>query len=123
MVVRPISYYARELKPALSRATFHPARSRLWWLPLHASVVTLGIVSLALGWVPWPAAVLVSLVIGSSFAGLTFLGHETLHGSVVRGRLARRVTGTLCFLPFMISPRLWIAWHNRVHHGYTNRPG
>jgi fatty acid desaturase len=26
-------------------------------------------------------------------------------------------------MPFAISPRLWEAWHNRVHHGSTNHPG
>ncbi len=58
-----------------------------------------------------------------SFGGLTFLGHETLHGAVVHQRLVRRLVGFLGFLPFVISPRLWIAWHNQVHHGNTNRPG
>lgn len=123
MVLRPVSYYVRELKPALSKASFEPAQSRLWWLLVHVSVITLGIVSVSAGWVPWVLAGGVSLLIGASFGGLTFLGHETLHGAVVRGRVLRRVVGTLCFFPFMISPRLWIAWHNRVHHGNTNRAG
>ena len=86
-------------------------------------IIALGITSLAAGWVPWLAAGGVSLLIGASFAGLTFLAHETLHGAVVRGRRMRRLVGTLSFLPFMISPRLWIAWHNRVHHGHTNHGG
>jgi fatty acid desaturase len=28
----------------------------------------------------------------------------------------------LGFLPFTVSPTLWLAWHNRVHHGHTNHP-
>jgi len=123
MVSRPTSSYARELKPTLPGTVFEPARSRLFWLPVHLAVVAFGIVSLAAGWVPWVLAGGVSLVLGASFAGLTFLGHETLHGAVVRGRLGRRLVGSICFLPFMIAPRLWIAWHNRVHHGNTNRAG
>ncbi len=122
-MLHPTSYYARELKPALSRASFEPARSRLWWLLVHTTLIACGVVALGLGWVPWSLAAGVSLMIGACFAGLTFLGHEVLHGAIVRGRLGRRVVGSICFLPFMISPRLWIAWHNRVHHGNTNRAG
>lgn len=123
MHLRQISSYARELKPELPERAFAPARSRLWWLPVHVSVIAVGVVSLAEGWVPWWLAAAVSLVIGASYAGLTFLAHETLHGAVVRGRALRRWVGRICFIPFMISPRFWVAWHNRVHHGHTNHPG
>lgn len=123
MVTRPVSYYARELKPSLPASAFEPAHSRLFWLPVHVAVIALSIFSLAAGWVPWLYASGISLLIGASFAGLTFLGHETLHGSTVRGLRARRLVGALCFAPFAISPRLWVAWHNRVHHGHTNHAG
>jgi fatty acid desaturase len=122
-VLRPVSYYARELKSALPRPSFEPAHSRLWWLPIHVGVISLGITSLAAGWVPWLAAGIVSLVIGSSFGGLTFLAHETMHGAIVRGRRLRYLVGAIGFLPFLISPRLWVAWHNRVHHGHTQHAG
>jgi fatty acid desaturase len=69
------------------------------------------------------AAPLLSLVIGMSFAGLTFLGHETLHGAIVRGPRMRYLVGWLGFSPFVVSPRLWLAWHNRVHHGNTQHEG
>jgi fatty acid desaturase len=123
MSSRSVSFYARAIKPDLPGSALVPARSRLWWLPVHLLNVSLGIGSLAAGWVPWSLALGVSLSVGASFAGLTFLAHETLHGAVVRGRTARRMVGALCFAPFMISPRLWVAWHNGVHHGHTNRPG
>jgi len=87
MVSKPTSSYARELKPALPGAVFEPARSRLLWLPVQLAVIALGIISLAAGWVPWVLAGGVSLVLGASFAGLTFLAHETLHGAVVRGQV------------------------------------
>lgn len=120
---RSVAFYARALKPELPASALVPARSRLLWLPLHVINISVCIIALAQSWVPGWLVPLVSLLIGGSFAGLTFLGHETLHGSVVRGRRALRLIGSLCFAPFMISPRLWIAWHNRVHHGNTNRPG
>jgi fatty acid desaturase len=78
---------------------------------------------MATGRVPgytWP---LLSIVIGIAFAVGTFLGHETLHGGVVRGRLAIRVVGWFGFLPFTVSPQLWVAWHNRVHHNHTGHEG
>jgi fatty acid desaturase len=31
--------------------------------------------------------------------------------------------GWVAFLPFTISPRLWVVWHNRVHHGHTAEDG
>jgi fatty acid desaturase len=46
-----------------------------------------------------------------------------LHGAVVRSPRLRLAIGWLCFLPFTLSPRLWIAWHNRVHHGNTMKHG
>ncbi len=41
----------------------------------------------------------------------------------MRGRRLRYVVGWLGFSPFVISPRLWQAWHNRVHHGNTQHEG
>jgi fatty acid desaturase len=95
----------------------------LAWLPIHFTVIALATVAIALGWLPLYLAPLLSLVIGMSFAGLTFLAHETMHGSVVRQRHLRHLVGWLGFLPFVVSPRLWVAWHNRVHHGHANEPG
>ena len=123
MDLRPISSYAHELRPGLGPDAFAPARSRLAWLPAHVAIIALSTTAIAARWVPLPVAPLLSVVIGLAFAGLTFLGHETLHGAVVRGRRLRHVAGWLAFLPFVLSPRLWIAWHNRVHHGHANRPG
>lgn len=123
MLGRSTSFYVRALKPALPAEALAPAHGRLLWLPLHFVAIVVGIFIIARGWVTGWSALPVSLVIGASFGGLTFLAHETLHGAVVRGRAARRWLGGLCFLPFMISARLWIAWHNVVHHGNTNGSG
>lgn len=120
---RSISTYAREIRPLLPQGSFAPALSRLWWLPVHVSVLVSGVLGLSAWQLPWFARVLLSLVMGCSFAGLTFLGHEVLHGAIVRGKKLRRVIGWLGFLPFAVSPRLWEVWHNRVHHHHTNQPG
>jgi fatty acid desaturase len=92
-------------------------------LPVHYGVIALGTLAIARGWLPLPLQLLVSLLIGASFAGLTFVAHEALHGGLVRSRRLRRVVGRLGFLPFAVPPQLWEAWHNRVHHGNTNRSG
>ena len=123
MELRTAASYARELRPELPAAVFHPARSRVLWLPIHAAVIATVTWALAAGHLPallWPV---VSIVIGCSLAGVTFLAHETLHGGVVRGRWAIRIVGWFGLLPFTLSPRLWMAWHNRVHHNHCGQPG
>ncbi len=123
MQLRTLAEYARSVRSTLPDQVFEPARSRLVWLPIHVAVISALVWAIAEGHVPtwlWPV---VSIVIGCSLAGLTFLGHETLHGGVVRGRLALRLVGFIGFLPFTISPTLWTAWHNRVHHNHCSQPG
>lgn len=116
----PLKAYVHALRKDLPAEVFQPAPARLLWIPVHVAVIAAGIWAMAAGALPgwvWP---LVSLVIGASFAGLTFVGHEALHGGIVRGRTARHVVGWIGFLPFMVSPRLWTAWHGRVHHSNAN---
>jgi fatty acid desaturase len=122
LALRSISAYAREIRPRLTPGAFAPARSRLLWLPVQLTVSALCITAIARAWLPWQVWPVLSLVLGMSFAGLTFLGHETLHGAIVRGRTLRCVVGWVGFLPFAVSPTLWTAWHNRTHHGNTNHP-
>jgi fatty acid desaturase len=115
------SAYVRELRAHLPPQTFQPARSRLAWIPGHLAVIVIASWAIAGGWLG-PFAPVLSVVIGVSFAGLTFLAHEALHGGIVRGRRARWLVGWIGFLPFTLSPRLWVAWHNRVHHANANLP-
>ncbi len=117
---------ARIVRSALGRGIFAPATTRLLWVPVHLFVFSLGV--MATSW--WtaqghsPFALLpLSVLIGMSYAGLAFVAHETLHGALSRRRWVRRIIGFIGFAPFCVSPRLWIAWHNRVHHGNTNVSG
>jgi fatty acid desaturase len=116
----PQSAYVGALRPDLPAGAFEPARSRLVLVPAHLAVITVAILAIALGWVPWPVVPLLSLAIGVSFACLTFVAHEAMHGGIVRGRTARHLVGWIGFLPFTLSPRLWSAWHDRVHHANAN---
>ena len=102
----PQSAYVRALRPDLPVEAFEPARSRLALIPAHLAVIAAAILAIASGLVPWPVVPLISLVIGVSFAGLTFVAHEAMHGGIVRGRVARQLVGWIGFLPFTLSPRL-----------------
>lgn len=121
MELRTVGQYARELRPMLGKEVFEPARSRALWFPLHVAIIATTTWALATGRLPawaWPFA---SLLIGCSLAGIVFLGHETLHGAVVKGKTTIHVFGWFLLLPFTLSPRLWMAWHNRVHHNHTGK--
>lgn len=117
-----VAAYARQVRPLLPEGTFAPARARALWVPVHYAIIALVGWALATGHVPWPLWPLASVVIGCSMAGVTFVAHEALHGGVVRGRGMIRLIGWLGFLPFCISPQLWMAWHNRVHHNHCGQP-
>lgn len=123
MKLHTTSSYAAQLRPLLRDQVFRAAPLRLLWLPVHYAVIIASTLVIARGWLSWPVELALSLLIGASFAGLTFVAHEALHGSIVRSRRWRRVIGRLGFLPFCVPPRLWESWHNRVHHGHTNLPG
>ena len=109
MELFPVAAYVRQVRPLLPAEAFAPARSRALWIPVHYAIIVALIWALATGHVPWPLWPVVSLVIGGCMAGVTFVAHEALHGGVVRGRALLRVVGWLGFLPFCISPQLWMA--------------
>ena len=122
MGLHPASFYVHALRPRLSAGALAPATSRLLWLPVHLGIIITATLAIAHHWLPRPTVPLLSLVIGASFAGLMFLGHELLHGGVMRGHKGlQELIGWLCFAPFTLSPKLWIAWHNRTHHAHTNQ--
>ncbi len=117
-----LGLYARALKRHLPRSVFDPVPTRLWWLLPNLLTIILGALAIALtSWPLW-AKLPISGLIGLSFAGLGFLAHEVLHGSVVRTPWLRDAIGGLCFAPFGVSPRLWRRWHNVEHHGHTQHP-
>ena len=119
----PVSAYTRVVRPMLPASAFEPARSRALWVPVHYAIIATVTWALATGHIPWPLWPIASLVIGCSMGGVTFVGHEALHGGVLRGRMVIRLLGWVCFLPFVVSPQLWMGWHNRVHHNHCGHEG
>jgi fatty acid desaturase len=118
----PRSKYVAELRSALPPEVNEPARSRAALVPIYLAVIATAITAVALGWIPWPVVPIVSVVIGVCFGALTFVAHEALHGGIVRDKRLQHIIGFFGFLPFTISPRLWVAWHNISHHGNTQLP-
>lgn len=111
-----------ELRRELPTEVFSPRRVRLLWLPVHLGTIV-GAFWFHGEIARWGLLPVASLFVGLAFGGLLFVGHETLHGAIVRNRFWMRVVGFLCMTPLNLSPRLWMAWHNRTHHPNTNRPG
>jgi fatty acid desaturase len=118
----PRAAYVRDLRGELPDGVFARATSRLAFVPVHLAVIVMSTIAIAASWVPWFTVPLLSLAIGASFAGLTFIAHEGMHGAIVRGRRAQHFLGFLGFLPFLVSPTLWNAWHNSDHHARANLP-
>lgn len=117
--LRHLGYYTRILKKRLPREYFEPVPSRLLWFIPHLSVIIAGIASLIMFDLHWGIKLPISIVIGASMASLGFLGHEILHGAVVKTPWLRNFLGQICFWQFAISPMLWRRWHNVEHHGNT----
>ncbi len=116
----PLSHYVKALRPDLPAEAFMPSHSRLAWIPFHLAIIAVAASAIARGWVPWPVFPGLGVIIGLSFSCLTFVAHEAMHGGIVRGKLARQIVGWIGFLPFTVAPRLWAAWHDRIHHATAN---
>ena len=61
----------------------------------------------------------IAIVLGLCFASLGFLGHEILHGTVVRKAWLRDFLGAIAFMPLSTGPKLWRKWHNATHHVHS----
>ena len=113
--------YSAALSPLLPRHVFQPRPQRLVFGAIHAVIVTActwGIMVVA----TWPLQLLLGVLLGHSLAIISFLGHEILHGSVVKGRTLVRLLGGLCFSFWGLLPWVWVRWHNQIHHKHTNDP-
>ncbi|WP_085521104.1 fatty acid desaturase family protein [Tuberibacillus sp. Marseille-P3662] len=112
-------WYAGRVAPHLPKKAFKPAAGRLWGGLAYLIVSLCGLLAIGLLHLnPWINLV-ISIVLGSSFAAMGFLGHEILHGAVVRKPWLRNVLGAVAFWPLSTGPRLWRRWHNRGHHVHT----
>jgi fatty acid desaturase len=113
--------YAQTLRNYLPSEYFRPVPSRLLWLIPHLVLIVGCAAGIVCGNPNVFIKLALALVIGHSFACWGFLGHEILHGSVVKVAWLRDLLGGLCMSPFNLGPMLWRWWHNVEHHGHTQR--
>lgn len=123
IILRRTTDYAREIRQDLPPKVFRKCPERLLWLPVHLAVIAAAVTcmlgtDISLGW-----RLLLAATIGHSYACMGFLGHEILHQTVVKSRRLQNTLGTLCMLPLCLGPAHWRAWHNKLHHGKTTKPG
>ncbi|MFN7963732.1 MAG: fatty acid desaturase [Thermoanaerobaculia bacterium] len=111
--------YANELRAHLPKEVFQAVPRRLLWLIFYYAIISLGVVAI-FRWENPVVRFLAAVMIGHCQGVLGFLGHEILHGTVVRRRLPMLWLGGLCMWHWGIHPKHWIAWHNRQHHQLTN---
>jgi fatty acid desaturase len=112
--------------PSLELGKLHPWQA-LWFVVLLGAVLILSgeIVTRSF---PVYALLLLSVLLGLTYASLGLFTHELLHGSVfgMKGKVTRALTRVMAWFGFVIfglSPELWLRWHNQVHHFNTNRSG
>lgn len=117
--LRSFGWYAARISPKLPKEVFKPVPTRLIGGFIHLVIaVTAMTCVIVFDFNVW-VNLLLSIVIGSSFSSMGFLGHEILHGTVVRTAWLRDLLGAIAFFPLSTSPKLWRKWHNMNHHIHT----
>ncbi len=69
----------------------------------------------------WPLKVVIALGVGHLWGMSGLLCHEILHGSVIKNKKLQNTLAFIGLFPFLISPTFWRFWHNKLHHGHTQR--
>lgn len=112
-------WYAARISPLLPKEAFKPVPGRLWGGLAYLLIVIIGILMIGILDMHPIINLLISVVLGTSFAAMGFLGHEILHGTVVRTAWLRDFLGAIAFWPLSTGPSLWRKWHNMTHHAHT----
>ena len=118
---KTIGQYAREIRSELPKDILKPNPLRLGYMFSYYIIIAACFYAMATFDIAWYFKIALGLVIGQSFGAAAFLAHEILHGSVVRNKKLQHTLGFLGFTPFLISPTFWCYWHNRLHHGHTQK--
>ncbi|MFK8137230.1 MAG: fatty acid desaturase [Bdellovibrionales bacterium] len=121
-VIKNIGYYARAIMGDLPKDLLKPTPGRIVWAVFFYSIISVSVFALVTQpELPVILKVVLGLVIGYGFGGAAFLAHEVLHGSVFRSKTLQDSYGFFGFAPFLIAPTFWRFWHNRLHHGHTQK--
>lgn len=111
----------RDFKRTLPNNIFKPHPARLVFLFTLYLLAAFSIYAIAAFDLPWFFNLGLGVALGYCWAIGGLIGHELLHGSIVKNRMAQEVLGFFCFLPFFISPTFWKFWHNNLHHSHTQK--
>ena len=103
----------------ICRKAFKPVPTRLFGGLAYLLVALAGLISIGVFELNVWANLGIAIVLGLCFASLGFLGHEILHGTVVRKAWLRDFLGAIAFMPLSTGPKLWRKWHNATHHVHT----
>ena len=66
------------------------------------------------------AVVACSAALGPLIALLFRIAHDAGHHSHFRDRRLNSLVGHLCILPSYHPYSVWLLFHNKLHHGFTN---
>ena len=118
------SVYAKQLRPLLPTKAFEPDSSKLIVLLVNAAILLVGW-GIAAQLDHWPKALLwlylpFAVVMGNCVITLLFVGHDMMHGSVIRNRRLVRVITLFSQAVLWMPPTLWKHIHNQTHHNRTN---
>jgi fatty acid desaturase len=117
--LKGLGEYNRELSKEMPKELFKKEPMRL----KYAVMFYVGIIGIVYSVISFSLPIYViaplSILMGILLAGTTFLGHEVLHGAVVKNKKLQNFIGFFAFAPFLISPTYWRFWHNTLHHGNT----
>lgn len=117
--LKGLGEYNRELSSILPKETFKREPTRLKYGVFFWVIICLCIYAILNFQLPWYFKLPLSVLMGICLGGSTFLGHEILHGSIVKNKNVQTLLGFIGFTPFLISPTYWRYWHNTLHHGNT----
>ncbi|MBD8070860.1 fatty acid desaturase family protein [Bacillus sp. PS06] len=112
-------WYAARIKPHLPKEAFKPVPARLWGGLAYLLVTIAGFLVIGLLDLHVMIYGAIAVILGACFAAMGFLGHEILHGTVVRKGWLRDLLGAIAFFPLSTGPSLWRKWHNLTHHVHT----
>lgn len=117
--IKNLAYYNKKIAALLPQKYFERNRARLFFALMFFTVNTTLVLLVLNLEIHWLLKILAGFIIGQFNAGLAFISHETLHGSVVKNKYLQDIIAFFAFAPFLISPTYWRFWHNRLHHGNT----
>ena len=117
--LKALTFYQQELKKHLHEDVFKRSPSRALFMVGFLAANVFLIYAVVHYNPAWYLKLLCALAIGQFNAGLAFVAHDTLHGSVFKNRFLQQIVGTIGFAPFLVSATYWRFWHNTLHHGNT----